>query len=141
MGVKLRLVQYPCRSGWPSGVRGRVQAFAFGADALFCADFVSVFLAAPEDCAPANLGVDMTIANAIPKVVVRRKEQLCMWPPCRLISRWANTTPVELICRRLKTTYFFKLTCRPGRRSTAGSKQKSRIVCIECQSPALRVAG
>src|SRR5256885_983108 len=91
MGVKLKLVQYPCRSGWPSGVRGRVQAFVFGVDAFFWAPFVSVFLAATEDCAPANLGVDMTIANAIPTIVVRREERFCMWPPRRLISRWVST--------------------------------------------------
>jgi hypothetical protein len=29
MGVKLRLVQYPWRSGWPSGVLDAVQVFVF----------------------------------------------------------------------------------------------------------------
>jgi len=38
MGVKLRLVQYPCRSGWPSGVRGEVQAFVFAAVVELIAD-------------------------------------------------------------------------------------------------------
>src|SRR5690349_9789953 len=31
MGVKLRLVQYPCKSGCPSGVRDAVQLFGFAA--------------------------------------------------------------------------------------------------------------
>src|SRR5438874_13755822 len=40
-GVKLSLVQYPCRSGLPSGVRGALQAFV----SVFVPVFAPVFAA------------------------------------------------------------------------------------------------
>src|SRR2546427_11678588 len=43
-GVKLSLVQYPCRSGLPSGVRGVVQDFVFVPAGVFAAVF-----AAPDE--------------------------------------------------------------------------------------------
>src|SRR4029077_17381680 len=61
MGVKLRLVQYPCRSGWPSGVRGMVQAFLL-APAL--ASVLAAFFVVAPDCAWAvrNVGAHRTAA-------------------------------------------------------------------------------
>ena len=88
MGVKLRLVQYPCRSGWPSGVRGSVPAFVLAAVAAFFLEvFVSAFLTPPDDCAPTNVGVNKIIANAIPKPARGRPELMYMWLPPRLASR------------------------------------------------------
>src|SRR2546426_495082 len=56
MGVKLRLVQYPCRSGWPSGVRGKTHVF-------FAAVLVAAFPAAPEVVwAATHAGTDKTAA-------------------------------------------------------------------------------
>src|SRR4029077_9213053 len=40
-GVKLSLVQYPCRSGLPSGVRGVVQDFVFVLAGVFAAVFAA----------------------------------------------------------------------------------------------------
>src|SRR5690349_17123274 len=43
-GVKVSLVQYPCKSGLPSGVWGRVGAFV----SAFVSVFAAVFVAADE---------------------------------------------------------------------------------------------
>src|SRR5256885_2130683 len=61
IGVKLRLVQYPCRSGWPSGVRGSTQDF-------FCSGFV-LLLAAVDDavCAATHAGAHRKAAITITK--------------------------------------------------------------------------
>src|SRR5207302_6688213 len=58
IGVKLRLVQYPCRSGRPSGVRGTVQAF-FVAGSFMS---VSALFVIALDCvwATTNVGTHRT---------------------------------------------------------------------------------
>src|SRR5579863_3139030 len=48
-GVTLRLVQYPCRSGWPSGKRGMVHAWVLAALVSGPAEVFSRVLVAPPD--------------------------------------------------------------------------------------------
>ncbi|PYU19737.1 MAG: hypothetical protein DMG32_23810 [Acidobacteria bacterium] len=60
MGVKLKLVQYPCRSGWPSGVRGAVQAFVFVA---------VVEVVAGGAWAPRNAGANKTPAITLARAL------------------------------------------------------------------------
>src|SRR5205823_4326353 len=57
MGVTLRLVQYPRRSGWPSGKRGMVQGLLSAALVSDLAAVFAVVLAgAADDCAARKDG-------------------------------------------------------------------------------------
>jgi len=58
MGVTLRLVQYPWRSGWPSGKRGMVQALMLAALLSRLAAVAPVLVALPDDWAARKDGVD-----------------------------------------------------------------------------------
>src|SRR5689334_10572052 len=66
MGVTLRLVQYPCRSGWPSGKRGMVQTLVLALVSGLEAVFASALLEAPDDWAERKDGADneAAISNA-----------------------------------------------------------------------------
>jgi hypothetical protein len=52
MGVKLRLVQYPCKFGWPSGVR----------DTVAFADCVAAVAVLAGACAARNDGASKALA-------------------------------------------------------------------------------
>jgi hypothetical protein len=67
MGVTLRLVQYPCRSGWPSGKWGMVQTLVLAALVSgLAAVFAPALVAAPDDWAERKDGADheAAISNA-----------------------------------------------------------------------------
>jgi hypothetical protein len=61
--VKLKLVQYPCKSGFPSALRGRPDLVVL---AVFTAGLASCFAAAPDvTWAATNAGANITAAAAI----------------------------------------------------------------------------
>src|SRR5260370_8259371 len=132
MGVKLRLVQYPCKSGLPSGVRGTVEAFVLAAVAALALDaFTSAFLCSLDDCAPRNPGVNKTIANAIPRPAGEKRTRRCTWPPRRLVLRLVISSsnegllPAELQNSSSTSSQQTRYRAMPHGRET---RQKSRIV-------------
>jgi hypothetical protein len=79
MGVKLRLVQYPCRSGWPSGVRVTVQAFVFAALVFAAVAFAAAVVGAAGGAwAARNVGAKNTLAIAIVRTTDEIQERAVM---------------------------------------------------------------
>src|SRR5260370_726976 len=72
MGVKLRLVQYPCRSGCPSGVCGKTQALLV----VFAAAFLSAFAGAADlVCAETSAGTHKMAAMVMTTVKTLEETQ------------------------------------------------------------------
>ena len=88
MGVKLRLVQYPCKSGWPSGVRGMTQDFLLVV--AFVSVLVAVFVLAP-DCAWAvvNVGAHRTAAITTAKALNENQNRFLILDLLRFSTCWS----------------------------------------------------
>src|SRR5205807_8142324 len=103
-GVKVSLVQYPCRSGCPSGVRGMVQAFVLAAELEFflATFFAASLLLAGEDCATAKAGTNKTLARPMRKAFDRRARRLAMGTSSTSTWRAACCTDRTADPRRLR---------------------------------------
>src|ERR1700740_2380904 len=82
MGVKLRRVQYPCRGGWPSGVRGKTQVF-FSVDLAEAAFVSALAVTLVFVWARTNVGGNKTAA-AIIKVFDETPKRLPIAPSSNL---------------------------------------------------------
>ena len=82
-GVKLRLVQYPCRSGWPSASRGMTDDFASAGFASLLALAFAVLFSDGADwvCAGAVRGANKTIESAMAKALDENRRRVVIWTP------------------------------------------------------------